>query len=355
MYRYIGKFPPQIAREVIERFAEPGSAILDPMCGGGTTLIEAKAHGLKATGYDVNPVARVVSEVVSTKYNPELVDELTNQIVDLMLRWDSSSIYYRPSQIPEPKRLNLGESASYFNDETCEKLGLILAWIDTLQDTSYQQYFYVGLLAILRKVSSANVKKINVTVDRDKKVQDVFKAYSKQLTIMKAAVLQSTPFFYDSPINISEADARKLPDADGTYDLVVIHPPYLSNTAFSESTQLQLAFMGISHKTIWKKELKMRGSYLHETDGLRKYLVGWSRILAEAYRVLKPGGVCAIENGDGQIDYVRIPIAPITVEFAKDIGYTVELCALHKMNNNTGWTLSHKMKNQYVIAMRKPE
>jgi len=40
--QYRGNFAPQIARNVIEMYSEKGDDILDPMVGGGTTLIEAR-------------------------------------------------------------------------------------------------------------------------------------------------------------------------------------------------------------------------------------------------------------------------------------------------------------------------
>lgn len=40
-YRYPARFSPVFAREAIEAFTLPGETVLDPFCGGGTTLVEA--------------------------------------------------------------------------------------------------------------------------------------------------------------------------------------------------------------------------------------------------------------------------------------------------------------------------
>ncbi|MFA5261208.1 MAG: DNA methyltransferase [Candidatus Omnitrophota bacterium] len=55
--KYRGNFAPQLARNVIETYSQPGEVILDPMAGGGTTLIEAKLLGRGFIGADINPVA----------------------------------------------------------------------------------------------------------------------------------------------------------------------------------------------------------------------------------------------------------------------------------------------------------
>ncbi|TAH48815.1 MAG: methyltransferase domain-containing protein [Chloroflexota bacterium] len=51
---YRGNFAPQIARNILLNYSGEGELILDPMCGSGTTLIEARLLNRRAIGYDVN-------------------------------------------------------------------------------------------------------------------------------------------------------------------------------------------------------------------------------------------------------------------------------------------------------------
>ena len=64
MHPYPAKFIPQIPRALIELF-HPGddSAVLDPFCGSGTTLVEAASYGLQGIGVDLNPLATLVARV----------------------------------------------------------------------------------------------------------------------------------------------------------------------------------------------------------------------------------------------------------------------------------------------------
>ena len=50
-----GNWPPQMARNIIERYSKPMELVLDQMCGSGTTLVECKLLGRNAIGVDVNP------------------------------------------------------------------------------------------------------------------------------------------------------------------------------------------------------------------------------------------------------------------------------------------------------------
>jgi DNA modification methylase len=52
---YRGNFAPQVPRNVILNYSNEGDLVLDPMVGGGTTLIEARLLNRNAIGYDINP------------------------------------------------------------------------------------------------------------------------------------------------------------------------------------------------------------------------------------------------------------------------------------------------------------
>ena len=53
--KYRGNWAPQIPRNLILLYSKEGDIVLDPMVGGGTTMIEAKLLGRKGTGFDIHP------------------------------------------------------------------------------------------------------------------------------------------------------------------------------------------------------------------------------------------------------------------------------------------------------------
>lgn len=62
-YKYPARFSPQLVRALIGHFTEPGDVVLDPFCGGATTLVEAAAMGRRAVGLDISPLAVFLSRV----------------------------------------------------------------------------------------------------------------------------------------------------------------------------------------------------------------------------------------------------------------------------------------------------
>ena len=63
-YRFVLSFPPHLVQDYIKDFGlADRHTILDPFCGTGTTLIEAKLAGIRAVGLEANPFAQFASSV----------------------------------------------------------------------------------------------------------------------------------------------------------------------------------------------------------------------------------------------------------------------------------------------------
>src|SRR4051812_24093368 len=81
LHSYPARLHPATARVLVELVSAgaPRSApIVDPFCGSGTSLVEARAAGLRAIGVDLNPlavlVARAKTWTVTARRRKELRD-----------------------------------------------------------------------------------------------------------------------------------------------------------------------------------------------------------------------------------------------------------------------------------------
>ncbi len=59
--KYRGNWAPQVARNLILLYSEPGDTVLDPFMGSGTTIIECKLLGRRCIGVDVNYEAVILA------------------------------------------------------------------------------------------------------------------------------------------------------------------------------------------------------------------------------------------------------------------------------------------------------
>lgn len=66
LYKYPARFAPSFAREIIKAFSQEGELVLDPFCGGGTTLLEAIRLKRRTAGMDVSSLAAFIARTKTT-------------------------------------------------------------------------------------------------------------------------------------------------------------------------------------------------------------------------------------------------------------------------------------------------
>ncbi len=64
-FRWSGQFPSKLIEYLLNEYSEKNTVILDPFCGSGTVLFESAKKELEAFGFDINPAAIEISELVT--------------------------------------------------------------------------------------------------------------------------------------------------------------------------------------------------------------------------------------------------------------------------------------------------
>ncbi len=113
-YRYPARFSPIFAREAIKTFTQPGDFVLDPFCGGGTTLVEALSLGRRAAGMDVSSLAAFLARTKTTPISVHDKREIAEWLAALengnpRTKLDSyeivdAEIYYYLRNLPDEAR-----------------------------------------------------------------------------------------------------------------------------------------------------------------------------------------------------------------------------------------------------------
>jgi hypothetical protein len=88
LLKTIHPFPARMAPEIALRRLESlskGAVVLDPMVGSGTTLKIAGMVGCKGLGFDVDPMALLISGVWNTPVDMNEVDSLAGHVLEKVL------------------------------------------------------------------------------------------------------------------------------------------------------------------------------------------------------------------------------------------------------------------------------
>lgn len=77
MHKYWARKPYNVLSYFISELVPKGGTVLDPFCGSGVVLHEARKLGMNATGFDINPIANLITSVL---INPPGIKEFENEI-----------------------------------------------------------------------------------------------------------------------------------------------------------------------------------------------------------------------------------------------------------------------------------
>jgi DNA modification methylase len=399
LHAYPARMIPQIAHRLIERYSEPYDLVLDPFCGSGTVLTEARlmrSHAnaepdppRNAVGNDINPLALLLAKVKSKPIMPHKLDKHTTF---LLRNVEEDIIRLRNGQITveTPTQATFPNLTHWFKDYVIEELAVIRDNINKLRDRVFRDFVRVCFSLTVRKVSNIYnpgdtfIKRLSS--DKLEKYQpDVlktFKVYVKEsISLMKSF---SRACYAETEINITFADARNLPFADDSIDLIVTSPPYgeerntISYTRWSKLSSLWLGYDVSFVRRIEKASLggkdnpslhtasQTLNEILNETarkdvrlaKSAASFFRDYFMCLEEMHRVLKKGHYCCIVIGNRSLKRKRIPMDAVTREFGRKIGFRHEKTYYRKIPTKAiPWVCAkgETIARENVIVLKKVE
>jgi len=248
-------FPHSFTSELVQALVAewglgPNDHILDPFSGAGTTILAAKEQGIPATGYDLSPLAVFVARAKIANYR---VDRLEN-------------IWTRLASSFNPTQWN-GVSREY-PELVCKALPGKLLWAFDAIDRSIanvqaskteRDFFQLALLSILPRYSRAVATGGWLKwVQKQEDVSTILSALEERVRLMLEDVRN-----YQLPRRsswcVKEADARCLPDENGTYTAVITSPPYPNRHDYTRVFGVELMFGFLD----WEQTRQLRYQSFH--------------------------------------------------------------------------------------------
>jgi len=268
IHEYRGKFNPQIVRAIGNLLdLSPGSWVLDPFCGSGTTLLESTHNDWNALGLDINPlgieVARAKLAALQvpldslSRFSVRLTHRLNNMIAGLSLDlpFDAKQKAQVGGTEWESLLPNLNYLHKWFTESVLVQLAAILRAIAEIPEPAIQAIFRVILSNILREVSLQDPADLRIR--RRKSPPSNMPAiplFVKTLTSWIKTLLKARQCFQAAPNTIQEAilgDVRRAADIIGeiypsqTFDAAITSPPYVTALPYIDTQRLSLALLGL--------------------------------------------------------------------------------------------------------------
>lgn len=269
LHEYRGKFFPQLVKSLINLAGlSPGSIVLDPMCGSGTTNCEARSMEMRTIGVDLNPLSVKVSQVKTSLFD---VDEqlMKDQIERVLAHLETAEIDYSQTSDNWDSR-ELSYLGRWFSGLALRELAAVLDSIRTCHYALAREFMEVCFSNIINTVSWQ--KEADLRVRKQVKPYysgTVITLFLQEVKNNLKRVLSYLSCFGNRrefpEFTIIEGDSRRLddllPDWVGRCDLLLTSPPYAMALPYIDTDRLSLAVLGLLPRSRHKAlELKMVGN-----------------------------------------------------------------------------------------------
>ncbi|MCB9679542.1 MAG: hypothetical protein H6737_30835 [Alphaproteobacteria bacterium] len=312
-HTYPAGLHPDAARDLVQSFE--GQRMLDPFCGGGTTLIEARVAGRSAVGRDISPIAVLVAKARTATPDEELLTLFRSTARKL-----TEAARHARDLPPEPI---LTAVEKWYARHALWELEAIRKGIHEA-DPRVRNLLWACFSSLLVKVSwrasdtSGRREKHHrpagtTAVLFHKKVRELARREAE----LRDAVPPGTP-----EADVAFADARSL-SLDRQVQLVVTSPPYPSTYDYLPLQHLRHVWLE-ERQPSWEAEIGPRRDW---RDGAAEAKKRWAgdtmRWTARAAALLEPGGHLVVVIGDGLTPQGGVDTAKATEDAAREAGLAV--------------------------------
>jgi len=338
IHPYPAKFIPQIPARIIEECSNERHTILDPFCGSGTTLLEARLRGRDSIGFDVNPIAVLISRVKTTtlsKEDWEEVDAVVSRIMSKFERKEYSEVW-----IPNIPRIE-----HWFRKDVCMDLGLIAGELQKLETSSVKNFLEAAFSSIIVQVSNQESETRFAAIEKNLPPNVVRNSFARKIRTMSERVnsLVFVPDVERSTTKVFAADARKLTDyiPSHSIDLVVTSPPYLNAYEYYLYHKFRIYWLGFDNEVfpvdrVREMEIGSRFQYSgkngESVDEFRKQMMD---CFAELEKVTKLGKLVFVLVGDSIVRNEFMEMDKFYEEICENLGFQFVAKTSYPLNDIT--------------------
>jgi DNA modification methylase len=401
LHAFPAKFPPQLPRLFIQGLTTPGEVVLDPMAGSGTTLVESihsQRHGL---GFDIDPLAVLISNVKTTRLELDSVQliQLGEQVVGRAERAMST----KRENVQRDLYLSFDEGTTAFLDywferETQLELMALKNEINRVTNHSVRHFLELTLSAIIITKSGGVSLAWDLAHTRPHKLkQGVSKIPRSALhefrkRLRRNIASSSTLARSDVSAKVELGNAQTLAIKSGSIDLYFTSPPYASNAIdYMRASKFGLVWLGYTITQLTKLRAKcIGGESVRDFDmeelpsrtrevieritaknskrgsALKRYYSEMTRVLRETHRVLKSDRAAVFVVGSAMMGGIDSLAQDCLAEIGSGVGFELVDIGIRRLDRNRRMLpvtevrkensqIENRMHQEYVLGFYKPK
>ena len=390
IHPFPARMAPGLALAVLEDMPE-GSTILDPMMGSGTVVRQALEFGHDAVGYDLDPLAVLMTKAWTTEVEDGAIVDLTREVLTRVAALDD--------HVPElswQQDAETSQFVGYWFYETqrhdLARLAFVLAKLETTTTLS-RELAALGVLKvafsriIVTKERAASLAR-DTSHSRPHRVATasdyrVLWNFERSVAQLRRRLAEHPP---KGAARTGRGDARALELADGSIDAVITSPPYLNAIDYMRGHKMSLVWLGhsipglrtVRSSSIGAERAPAAHSRQDDVDALSqamrggdplggrlegiiaRYALDLLGMTAEIARVLKPAGRATFVVGNSCIKGRFVDNARGVAAAAEMAGMTISGSRERDLPNASrylpvsGDNLSKRMRTETILTCLKP-
>jgi hypothetical protein len=293
---YLGCFPPVVPHRIIKEWAPRGTTVLDPFCGGGTTLVEAAFNGHTCIGVDLNPLAVAIARAkVQSVSLEDVLDRVSALARQCPGRADLEDLPDGLATIFHPRTL---AQLVYLRSALCDDLAedaFLRGAVLGIMHGKFRKGGGTAYLSIdMPNTFSMSPEYVRKFV-RDHQLRQLPVDVFTRLRERARHLLRAGPLPGAKKALVLHGDATQLPRMFQSHGLepagaLVTSPPYLGVLRYGAFNWIRLWFLGYEPSVIDRA--------LDGTDSLDRYLSFMVSFLNSAAEVLRARAPVALVIGD---------------------------------------------------------
>jgi 16S rRNA G966 N2-methylase RsmD/phosphopantetheine adenylyltransferase len=249
LHKYPATMIPQLGIDILKEFNISNGNLLDPYCGSGSSFICALECGItKMTGYDINPLAVLISKVKYTRVSLSKLDierhNLRNNVYELLK--DENKV----KDLEKPRITNID---FWFSETTIAHLAVVKHFIEQIRDKDIRDFFLLPFSETVRECSYTRNNEFKLYRMKNDDIlrfnPDVISVYFKYFDDIYAyyKMFYLPKLSKETNVNIQHAVFNSTNDS---FDVVLTSPPYgdsRTTVAYGQFSALSNEWLGFDY------------------------------------------------------------------------------------------------------------
>ncbi|MXX88732.1 MAG: site-specific DNA-methyltransferase [Boseongicola sp. SB0677_bin_26] len=343
IHPYPAKFVTELPRTLLKLLPLPrNTAVLDPFCGSGTTLVESQRLGVPSVGVDLNPIACLMTRVKTSPLPPEFG------------KW-ARRVASAARRVGEPEVPDIPRLDHWFNGQVQSALAALSTEISATPSVQ-QDALRLALSSIIVRVSNQESDTRYAAVDKGSTSEDVYRGFLRAAHGLEDALHdRDYPF---APATVIEGDVLETRHSDigKRIGMVITSPPYPNAYEYWLYHKYRMYWLGYDPLRVRSREIGARAHFFkrnhHTADDFARQMQQTLQLIGQV--MVREGFACFV-IGRSRIHGQDVDNARVLEDVATAAGFERVFSAERVLAaTRKSFNLSHaNIRTETVLVLRR--